>query len=92
MNPQNYSRNDAADAVSPSPLNTTATRVVLTPKEQEVMHWIALGKSAWEISRIQGRSEAVVNFHACNIRRKFGVSSMRAALVMALDQGGVFSR
>lgn len=65
----------------------TTPAVQLTVKEQEVIRWAALGKSAWEISRILGRTEAAVNFHLCNIRRKFGVNSLRAALVKAIDQG-----
>ncbi|WP_426142855.1 helix-turn-helix domain-containing protein [Pseudomonas sp. DWP3-1-2] len=60
--------------------------VQLTAKEHEVLEWAARGKSAWEISRIQGRSEATVNFHMCNIRRKFGVNSLRAALMKAIEQ------
>lgn len=64
----------------------SAPVTALTEKEQEVLHWIALGKSTWEISRIQGCTEAAVNFHLCNLRRKFGVNSMRAALVKAIDQ------
>lgn len=60
--------------------------VHLTAKEHEVLEWAALGKSAWEISRILGRTEAAVNFHLCNIRRKFGVHSIKAALVKAIRQ------
>jgi LuxR family quorum-sensing transcriptional regulator LasR len=60
--------------------------VHLTPKELETLKWAMMGKTAWEISRIQGRSEATINFHLGNIRRKFGVSSMCAALVRAIDQ------
>ncbi|OCR23757.1 LuxR family transcriptional regulator [Pseudomonas syringae] len=60
--------------------------VQLTAKEMEVLQWAALGKSAWEISRIQDRTEAAVNFHMCNIRRKFGVNSLRAALIKAIEQ------
>ncbi|KQQ60012.1 LuxR family transcriptional regulator [Pseudomonas sp. Leaf127] len=63
--------------------------VHLTPKEHETLHWAMLGKTAWEIARIQGRSEAVINFHLSNIRRKFGVCSMRAAVVKAIEQGVV---
>ena len=62
-------------------------QVRLTEKEHEVLIWAAKGKSVWEIARIQGRSEAAINFHMCNIRRKFGVSSLRAALVIAITQG-----
>ncbi|WP_223812315.1 LuxR C-terminal-related transcriptional regulator, partial [Pseudomonas savastanoi] len=31
--------------------------------------------------------EATVHFHTSNIRRKFGVTSLKAALVMAIRQG-----
>nr|WP_295474932.1 helix-turn-helix domain-containing protein [uncultured Pseudomonas sp.] len=61
--------------------------VRLTHKELETLHWVAMGKTAWEISRILGRSEAVINFHQSNIRRKFGVCTMRLALVRAIEQG-----
>jgi DNA-binding CsgD family transcriptional regulator len=67
----------------------TPSAVVLTEKEQQILHWAAMGKTTWEISRIQGRTEAAVNFHLCNIRRKFGVNSLRAALMKAIDQGMV---
>jgi DNA-binding CsgD family transcriptional regulator len=60
--------------------------VQLTAKEHEVLGWAALGKSAWEISRILGRTEAAVNYHLGNIRRKFGVHSIKAALVKAIRQ------
>lgn len=61
--------------------------VKLTTKELETLEWMALGKSAWEVSRILGKSEAVVNFHLCNIRRKFEVTTLRSALVKAIEQG-----
>lgn len=61
--------------------------VKLTAKELETLEWMALGKSAWEVSRILGKSEAVVNFHLCNIRRKFEVTTLRSALVKAIEQG-----
>ena len=69
---------DAAQATLPA--------VQLTAREHEVLEWAALGKSAWETSRILGRTEAAVNFHLCNIRRKFGVHSIKAALVKAIQQ------
>lgn len=61
--------------------------VKLTTKEREALEWMALGKSAWEVSRILGKSEAAVNFHLCNIRRKFKVTTLRSALVKAIEQG-----
>lgn len=59
----------------------------LSAKEQEILKWCALGKSSWEIGRILNCSEAGVNYHFCNIRRKFGVSSRWLALIKALEMG-----
>ncbi|WP_306456382.1 helix-turn-helix domain-containing protein [Pseudomonas sp. LJDD11] len=65
----------------------TPLPVRLTHKELETLHWVIRGKTAWEIARILGRSEAVINFHQGNIRRKFGVCNMRTALVKAIEMG-----
>ena len=61
--------------------------VRLTPREKEVLLWCLLGKSSWDISRIVGCTEAGVNFHFSNLRRKFGVSSRHIAALMALQLG-----
>lgn len=61
--------------------------VRLTRKETEVLQWSAAGKSSWEISQIINCSEAGVNYHFCNIRRKFGVSSRWTAVFKALEMG-----
>ncbi|MBS0334217.1 MAG: hypothetical protein JSS35_15720 [Proteobacteria bacterium] len=44
----------------------------LTPRERNVLAWVAEGKSDWEISVILGVSETTVRFHADNARRKLG--------------------
>lgn len=59
----------------------------LTPREQEVLAWSGKGKSSWEISRILACSEATVNFHFANIRRKFAVGSRSVAVLIALEKG-----
>ena len=59
----------------------------LTPRELEVMQWIMLGKSSWEISRIMRCAEATVNFHIANVRHKFKVSTRQQALVKAISLG-----
>lgn len=58
--------------------------VKLTKREKEVLRWSAIGKTNWEISNICNRSEACIDFHFKNIRRKFGVSTRSAAAVQAL--------
>ena len=61
--------------------------ITLTAKEKEVLKWGVAGKSSWEIAKICSCSEAGVNYHFCNIRRKFGVRSRWAAMAKALEQG-----
>jgi DNA-binding CsgD family transcriptional regulator len=76
-----------ADMTLHSAIASADSAIALTIKEKEVLHWAAMGKSTWDISRINGCSEATVSFHKCNIRRKFGVNSLSAALIKALHQG-----
>lgn len=64
-----------------------AVAVNLTQREHVVLQWSAEGKTSWEIAHILQCSESAVNFHFCNIRRKFDVTSRRAALLKALAQG-----
>nr|WP_314532810.1 LuxR family transcriptional regulator [uncultured Pseudomonas sp.] len=61
--------------------------ITLTTREKEVLQWSAAGKSSWEIGRIFNCTEAGVNYHFSNIRRKFGVSSRGAAVLKALALG-----
>ncbi len=64
-----------------------ATAINLTKREREMLQWSAAGKSSWEIGRICNCSEAGVNYHFSNIRRKFGVNSRGCAVVKALELG-----
>jgi len=67
--------------------NKQPKAITLTAREKEVLQWSAIGKSSWEIAQIVDCTEAGVNYHFCNIRRKFGVRSRWIAMVMALEQG-----
>jgi LuxR family quorum-sensing transcriptional regulator LasR len=60
---------------------------VLTQRELECLKWSAAGKSSWEIGQILRCSEAVVNFHIGNVRRKFDVTSRRHAVAKAIQLG-----
>lgn len=62
-----------------------AGAIKLTKREKEVLQWSALGKTSWEISNICSCSEASVDFHFRNIRRKFGGTTRIAAAVRALS-------
>lgn len=59
-------------------------RLNLTARETDVLHWVAEGKSSWEIGMILSISERTVKFHLSNIYRKFGVTSRAQAIVHAI--------
>jgi LuxR family transcriptional regulator, quorum-sensing system regulator BjaR1 len=62
-------------------------RVRLSPREREVLHWFAAGKSAWEISAILDVKKRTVVAHLENIRAKLQVASTVQAVVKALCSG-----
>lgn len=58
-----------------TPANATAandTLLTLTPREEEIMKWVAEGKTNWEISIILHVSLNTVKFHLKNIYDKLG--------------------
>lgn len=57
----------------------------LSPKEYECLHWVALGKTNYEISVILGLSCHTVNFHLRNIYSKLNVSNRPAAITKAFN-------
>lgn len=57
----------------------------LTPREREVLHWLAEGKSNGEIAVIIGCSEATVKKHRYRIYRTLEVSNAISALRFYLD-------
>jgi LuxR family quorum sensing-dependent transcriptional regulator len=62
---------------------------VLTKREKEVLSWTVAGKSAWEISRILGISEATVTSHLRATARKFDTPNRVATVVAALRRGEI---
>jgi LuxR family quorum-sensing transcriptional regulator LasR len=88
-----YRANSASVRSSPAQVNFLPQEsqkpkpIKLTTREKEVLQWSAAGKSSWEIGQIVSCTEAGVNYHFNNIRRKFGVRSRWIAMVMALEQG-----
>lgn len=67
--------------------NNSPVNVQLTPRELEVLKWAMIGKSAWEKSKILNCSESTINFHMCNIRRKFDASTVQQAVIRAIRLG-----
>lgn len=60
----------------------------LTPREAEVLLWMAQGKGNADIAIILGCSHATVKKHALRIFEKLGVESRGAAMLVALEQLG----
>jgi DNA-binding CsgD family transcriptional regulator len=62
-------------------------RLRVTPRESEVLGWVAAGKSDWAIGRLLNISGKTVNFHVENAKRKFGVATRVQAVVIAMRNG-----
>ena len=62
-------------------------RSLLSPREREVLEWIARGKSTWDIAQILRISEKGVEFHVENARRKLQAFGRTRAVVKALMLG-----
>lgn len=62
-------------------------RWVLSTREKEVLNWLRLGKTSWEISKILEIAERTVNFHINNIMRKLDVSNRLQAVSEANRRG-----
>lgn len=57
----------------------------LTPREAEVLYWIAQGKSNPDIGMILGANVRTVHKHVEHIFRKLGLETRNAAMLAALD-------
>lgn len=64
--------------------------IVLSPREQEILTWVARGKSSWDVSLILNISERTVLFHIENAKKKLGVTS-RTHLVVKAAMDGLIS-
>lgn len=66
------------------PLNAL---IKLTPRETEVLTWVAKGKSRWETGVILHVSEDTVKAHLENIRHKLGATNTTHAIAISLMHG-----
>jgi DNA-binding NarL/FixJ family response regulator len=70
------------DFSSPEPLRNAFK---LTPREAEVLLWVAQGKTNAEIASILGNSEPTVKQHVGVVFQKLGVEGRNAATLRALE-------
>jgi DNA-binding CsgD family transcriptional regulator len=64
-----------------------AGRHLLTPREVDVLRWIARGKTAGEIAAILGIGKRTVDEHTASVVRKLGAANRTHAVVLAIQQG-----
>ncbi|MDF2864995.1 MAG: DNA-binding response regulator [Achromobacter mucicolens] len=67
-----------------------ATAYGLTPREADVLRWLAKGKTNRDIAEILGMSPRTVNKHLEHIYIKLGVETRAAAAALAVRQGEAF--
>lgn len=75
------------EAVQPLP-----TAAGLTPRENEVLRWLAAGKTNGEIATILTLARGTVNRHVERIFEKLGAENRTAAATIARAHGLVASR
>jgi LuxR family transcriptional regulator, quorum-sensing system regulator SinR len=61
-----------------------AREIRLTPREREVLQWVAAGKSYWEIARILDISERTIRHFMANCRAKLDSVSNKQAVAKAV--------
>jgi LuxR family quorum sensing-dependent transcriptional regulator len=61
-------------------------RALLTPREREVLAWVAQGKSAWEIGEILDITKRTVDEHAQTAVRKLGAVNRTHAVAIAVRE------
>lgn len=64
----------------------TLTKLGLTAREAEVLHWIAEGKTNPEIAVILGISPRTVTTHVESIFAKLGVNNRSTALLCVVEK------
>jgi LuxR family quorum sensing-dependent transcriptional regulator len=61
-------------------------RPQLSAREQEVLVWMAVGKSGWEIGQILGITKRTVDTHVESIFRKLGAANRAHAVAIAMRE------
>lgn len=59
----------------------------ITPREIEVLHWVARGKSDWQVAEILFISRKTVNFHVEGAKKKLRVATRVQAVLEAVGRG-----
>jgi LuxR family transcriptional regulator, transcriptional regulator of spore coat protein len=66
---------------------SVAPDIHITPREMEVLHWMAEGKTASEIGTILSLSEHTVTRHAWTVRLKLDAVNSMQLVAKAIRRG-----
>jgi len=64
--------------------NNKRPTVLLTQRQNEVLHWLQLGKTNWEIAQILGTSEDTIKYHVSQLFEKLNARNRAQAVATAL--------
>jgi DNA-binding CsgD family transcriptional regulator len=73
----------ATAAASPDAPASRIASAALTPREKEVLSWVAKGKTNRDVAEILGMSPRTVNKHLEHVFEKLGVETRAAAAALA---------
>jgi LuxR family transcriptional regulator, quorum-sensing system regulator BjaR1 len=71
------------------PFTSACRKRALTPREREVLGWIAQGKTAWEVGEILDIAKRTVDEHVQTAGRKLGARNRTHAIALALRAGTI---
>ena len=66
-------------------IGETLLDIKLSDREKEVLNWLKIGKTNWEISMIMSISERTAKFHVANIQKKLNSSTRGYAVAKAIQ-------
>lgn len=67
-----------------------AATIELSVRERDVMTYVAIGKTDWEVGMIFGIAESTARFHVDNARRKLGAANRTHAVARFVATGVAF--
>lgn len=63
----------------------TARKAILSPRENEVLHWASMGKTYQEVALITGITTRTVKYHMGNVVKKLGVINAKQAIRLGVE-------
>jgi DNA-binding CsgD family transcriptional regulator len=62
---------------------------IITVRQREIIHWLAEGKTSWEVATILNISKRTVEWHAREARRRLGASNITHLIAETVKRGAI---